>query len=45
VIFLIDGKPSFTEEYSDIQTDIALDAKLFNTENWMTVDRKYFLKK
>jgi hypothetical protein len=45
VIFLIDGKPSFTEEYSDIQTDIPLDEKLFNTENWMTVDRKYFLKK
>jgi hypothetical protein len=45
VVFLTDGKRSFMEEYSDIQTDAALDANLFNTENWMTVNRKYFIKK
>lgn len=45
VIFLIDDKPSFKEEYSEIRTDISLDANLFDTENWLTVDRKYFQKK
>ncbi len=45
VIFIVDGKTSFMEEYSDIQTDVALDAKLFDTENWMTADRTYFKKK
>jgi outer membrane lipoprotein-sorting protein len=45
VVFLIDGKKYFMEEYSDIQTDVALDAKLFDPQNWMTADRTYFKKK
>jgi outer membrane lipoprotein-sorting protein len=45
VIFMVDGKQTTTEEYSDIQTDISLDPKLFETGNWMTADRTYFQKK
>jgi outer membrane lipoprotein-sorting protein len=45
VVFMIDGKRNWMEEYSDIQTDVALDANLFNTQSWAKVDRKYFLKK
>jgi len=45
VLFIIDGKTSFMEEYSDIQTNVELDAKLFDTQNWMTADRTYFKKK
>jgi outer membrane lipoprotein-sorting protein len=45
VVFIVDGKTVYMEEYSDIQTDIALDAKLFDTQNWMTADRTYFKKK
>jgi hypothetical protein len=45
VLFLVDDKRNWVEEYSDIQTDVALDANLFNTQNWMTADRKYYLKK
>jgi outer membrane lipoprotein-sorting protein len=45
VVFLVDGKRVFMEEYSDIQTDVALDAKLFDTQEWMTADRTYFKKK
>lgn len=45
VVFITDGKKTFLEEYTDIQTDITLDAKLFNTNEWMTADRNYFRKK
>jgi outer membrane lipoprotein-sorting protein len=45
VVFMVDGKTVYMEEYSDIQTDVALDAKLFDTENWMAADRTYFKKK
>jgi outer membrane lipoprotein-sorting protein len=45
VVFLIDGKKYYMEEYSDIQTDVDLDAKLFDPQNWMTADRTYFKKK
>jgi len=45
VVFLIDGKMSFLEEYTDIQTDVPLDSKLFDTESWTTIDRNYFRKK
>jgi hypothetical protein len=42
VVSMIDGKRTFLEEYTDIQTDIALDDKLFDTNSWMTADRTYF---
>jgi len=45
VVFMVDGKTVYMEEYSDIQTNIDLDAKLFDTQNWMTADRTYFKKK
>jgi hypothetical protein len=45
VVFMLDGKRNFLEEYTEIQTDVPLDANLFNTQNWMTADRKYFQKK
>lgn len=45
VIVNVDGKPVQTEEYTDVQTDIVLDKNLFETEQWMKVDRSYFLKK
>ena len=45
VIVTVDGKPTQTEEYTDIQTEISLDANLFDPSKWMTVDRNYFQKK
>ena len=45
VVFMVDGKKVFVEEYTDIQTNVPLDAKLFDTKEWMTADRKYFQKK
>lgn len=45
VVFMLDGKRNFLEEYTDIQTGVSLDANLFNPQNWMTADRKYFQKK
>lgn len=45
VLFFVDGKPTTTEEYTDIQADVALDAELWNPEKWLTVDRTYYKKK
>jgi len=45
VKFFVDGKPSTSEEYSDIQADVKLDADLWNPDKWMTVQRNYWLKK
>lgn len=45
VVFIVDGKRVYMEEYSDIQTNVSLDDKLFDTQNWMTADRNYFRKK
>ena len=45
VLFFDDGKPTITEEYTEIQAGMALDANLWNPESWMTVDRSYFKKK
>lgn len=45
VKFFTDGKPTTTEEYSDIQADIALDADLWNPEKWVSVDKTYYKKK
>jgi outer membrane lipoprotein-sorting protein len=42
VQFFVDGKRVVTEEYSDIQTNMKLDADLWNPEKWLTVDRNYF---
>ncbi len=45
VQFFDDGKRRTTEEYTDIQTSVALDPALYDPEKWMTADRTYFKKK
>jgi outer membrane lipoprotein-sorting protein len=45
VIFIVDGKQVLTEEYSDIQTDVKLDEKLFDPEKWAEADKTYYKKK
>jgi len=45
VLFLLDGKPVYKEEYSDIKTNVNLDKNLFDPQSWMTADRKYFQNK
>jgi len=45
VKFFTDGKLTTTEEYSDIQAGMPLDADLWNPDKWMTVDKTYFKKK
>ena len=45
VLVFVDGKPTQTEEYTEIQAGVFLDGKLFETTNWMTADRTYFQKK
>lgn len=42
VEFIVNGKNTFLEEYSDIQTDIPLDEDLFNPEKWANVGKTYF---
>jgi hypothetical protein len=45
VLFFADGKPTTTEIYTDVRTDIDLDTELWNPEKWMLVDRNYYKKK
>jgi hypothetical protein len=45
VLFFVDGKPTTTEEYSEIRVGDSLDNNLWNPESWMTVDRDYYKKK
>lgn len=36
VIFMIDGKPRTTEEYTEVKTGVPLDDKLFDPQYWKT---------
>ena len=36
VVFMIDGKPRTTEEYTEVRTDVPLDDKLFDPQYWTT---------
>lgn len=45
VIFMVDGKTTTTEEYTDVQVNIPLDPNLFDPNKWTSVDRTYFKKK
>lgn len=45
VKFFTDGKPATTEQYSEIQTGIKLDMRLWDADKWMVADRTYFKKK
>lgn len=42
VIFLVDGKKTLTEDYSDMQADIPLAESLWNPNEWITAPRDYF---
>ncbi len=44
VKFFSDGKPTMTEEYTDVQADIKLTGDLWDPEKWMTVDKNYYKK-
>jgi outer membrane lipoprotein-sorting protein len=37
VIFMLDGKTTVREDYTDIQTNVALDEKFFDPQSWSTV--------
>lgn len=45
VLFFLDGKPTTTEEYSDIQVGMDLSPDLWNPEKWMSVDKNYYKMK
>jgi hypothetical protein len=36
VVFMLDGKPRTTEEYTEVRTDVPLDEKLFDPQSWTT---------
>ncbi|MEZ5345382.1 MAG: hypothetical protein R2681_07500 [Pyrinomonadaceae bacterium] len=42
VVFLLNGKRTFVEEYTDIQTNIQLAENLFDPNSWTSVDKGYF---
>ncbi len=42
VVFIVDGKRTFLEEYSEIRANISVDDNLFDPQSWMTVNRNYF---
>lgn len=42
VIFILDGKQTLLEEYSNIQTDVKLDENLFDPNKWSEADKTYF---
>jgi hypothetical protein len=42
VVFFVDGKRVFLEEYSDIQTDVKLDENLFDPQKWSEADKTYY---
>ncbi len=44
VVFIVNGKRVFLEEYYGIRTNIKLDDDLFDAQKFMTVDRNYFQK-
>ncbi len=44
VVFIVNGKRVFLEEYYGIRTNIPLDEALFDPQKFMSVDRNYFQK-
>lgn len=42
VLFFIDGRKYFVEEYSDVQTDVKLDPNLFDPQKWAEADKTYY---
>jgi outer membrane lipoprotein-sorting protein len=45
VVFIVDGKRSFLEEYSDMQFNVELNDNLFIPEKWADADKDYYKKK
>lgn len=45
VVFIVNGKRVFLEDYYGIRTNIELDENLFDPKQWMTVNRNYFQNK
>jgi hypothetical protein len=45
VLFFVDGKPTITEEYTEVRTNVKLDSGLWDPEKWATADRTYWKKK
>lgn len=45
VKFFVDGKPTTTEEYSDIQAGKPLNPDLWKPDKWTTADKTYYKKK
>lgn len=45
VLFFVDGKPTTSEIYTDIQADIPLSTDLWDAGKWFTADKTYYLKK
>jgi outer membrane lipoprotein-sorting protein len=45
VVFIVNGKRVFLEEYYGIRTNVPLDENLFDPKQWMAVDRNYFQRK
>ena len=45
VKFFTDGKPTTTEEYSEIQSGMQLSSDLWNPDKWSTAKSDYWLKK
>lgn len=41
VVFLRDGKRVFLEEYTEMQTNVKLDANLFDPQKWAEADKNY----
>lgn len=42
VVFLVNGKTSFLEEYTQMRFDVDLNDNLFDPENWSMADKNYF---
>lgn len=45
VVFLVNGKTFFLEEYTQMQFNVDLDDNLFNPNNWVKVDKNYYKSK
>ena len=45
VEFIVDGKRTTSEEYTEIRTGMALDADLWAPDKFLTIDRNYFKAK
>jgi hypothetical protein len=42
VVFIVDSKRTFLEEYTEIRAGVPLDDKLFDPQSWTTANRDYF---